>query len=476
MERGTPQDLRSARVAARVAALALVAAAALALLLTAASPARAYSGQIQWAYWWSLPGDVADEFISVAPAPGGDLYVTGIAGGTPTAGDLLMQRLKPVETNGTPLVWSQSYDNPVWQGADRGSLLVTGRRGNVTAVGTTTGRNGATDWILVSRSSSGAYRWSASYDGHGLADIPTAATRDTAGNVYVAGYSVAVASQTYDIVVRKFAAGDGHPIWTWIYRGPTKPQKLNVANGLAVDATGHAYVTGSSRDPSGIEHPILAKLTAKGRTAWVRYLKDPTGSSQIGEQVGLSNGAVYLTTTRGGASGTSILGVSRYTPAGKRVWLRTWSGPADSVAIRSFDLTFDGAGNLICGGYIQKPAFEVQAWVGSWTPAGKRRWATTYWEGDQGSRFTSVWALTADGAGNVWAAGTTKPAANQIDALAIRLSPRGKIAWVRNYDAGFGRIDDYNDVALWGKNAVVMVGRSDMGASNYDAIAVKYQR
>lgn len=459
--------------------LAMAAAAAVAMLLAAASPARAYSGQIQWVHTTTPNGAMHSIYNAVAPGPKGSVIVAGYTNySTPTSSDVLMERLRSTPLNGILVQWNGIWDSAS-HGVDAADRVVVDRSGNATAVGRLSAVGGSPHWLLVSRSAGGRFRWSASYDG-GYEDIPRAAAVDPSGNVLVAGYSLTAATNVSDLVVRKFAASDGHPLWTYKYTRFAPPQGFNEANGIAVDRSGNAYVSGTLNEDKSASQLLLLKLTPKGRLAWVRTLRNATHTSEYAFQVAAGGRGAYVAASQGGSGPDQGLLVAHYSAAGRLLWRRSWPGMAGSAELQSYSMSLDGLGNVLVAGTDRLSDGQLAGYVASWRPDGRRRYVRTYWSGVTGKRTTGFEAVVGDGAGNAWAAGFTYPTWGDgatADGLLVRLTPRGAVTWVRSYDAGFNLGDSYQGVTLSGATSVVAVGSSQSGPGGpFVGLAVRYRR
>lgn len=472
--------VRHAPLSRSVQLLVLAAVATALLALAWPNEARAYSGQIQWVYLGASPVGLGDSISASAPGPGGTVYAAGYVGFkvAPTnLGDLQVQRLGPTLSNGSPVMWSAPWDNPVAHGLETAVATTTDRSGNVVTLGKTQAGEGKEDWAVVKWSSSGQFAWAATSGAtHLSGDRGNALATDRAGNVYVAGQALLGPTAGTDLVVRKLGAADGTTLWTRSYHGAASPQGTNAAAAIAVDATGNAYVGGVSTGVGNVRQNLILKLTPGGRQAWLRTIKDPAGTADLVQRVALRGKALYVAGRLGGPGGQSIPMIARYTTGGSRVWMHTWSGLAASALTTTEALALDGQGNAILGGTTLLISNDSRGFVASWTPAGKRRWVRTYLQPGATVVRSEISALAADGAGNIWAAGSAGVSVTDTDALLLRLSPAGRVTWARIYDRGFNRYETFSTVSLFGKTSVFAGGQAWSQASDWDSLGIRYQR
>ncbi|HTZ17771.1 MAG TPA: SBBP repeat-containing protein, partial [Dissulfurispiraceae bacterium] len=309
------------------------------------------SGTYQWHTFYGGAG-TDDKAFAVAVDIQGNVYVTGVSLGSWLGDgsaapkhlysglwDIFVLKL---DTNGV-YQWHTFYGSGSVAGNDWGQAIAVDSSGNVYVTGGTydtwNGDGGALpvhqrdgsnlDIFVLKLDSNGLYKWHTIYGG-GMLDLPGGIGIDSAGFVYVSGYSqetwqgdnnrdplhaTNVEPGNYDIFVLKltdkgvyqwhaFYPGSPPPIYT-VYRAS--------ARGLAVDCVGNVYVSGTSSQnwtgPSGQNpvHPfgasfstVVLKLTSSGTYQWHTFygggapLAGYSDSSGWGITVD-NNAGLYLT-------------------------------------------------------------------------------------------------------------------------------------------------------------------------------------
>jgi hypothetical protein len=461
----------------RTVPLALLAAFLLLTAALAGSPAAAAtaSGKLLWTYTQATFGTNDDTIIAAVPGPKGSMYAASTMNDdwSPGAADLGMYRFRSTMGAGGPVVWSAIWDNPLGNLADWTHHMTADAAGNAIAAGGTYTTAQGCDWLIIKRSPGGALLWTATLNGAGhdndyLDDVAC----DGTGNVYACGM-LSVGPGQSDWVVAKFRATDGQLLWSYTYKGPAMPQKNNRASALAVNHGGYAYVTGESENAAGWNDIVVMKLTPAGSVMWTDRIDGAAGGDDRGRGVALNSGAVYVSAAAAPSGGGSEVLLVRYDASGARRWTRTWHllpGIRTSVD----DLTVDGAGNPVVCGSANVAAGQWVACVVSWTPAGKLRWATTWWDKKLSVKSAGFWAVTADAAGNVWVAGAVDVTAGVSDALLVRFRPTGKVKWVRTLDGDAHGADYFTEVVLWGKSWLFVGGRWTTTSGGADALAARY--
>jgi hypothetical protein len=357
-------------------------------------------GQHVWSTY--LGGDVNDAGSGIAVDADGYVYVTGTSGAT----------------GGT--------DSPNW-----------------TSGGFDTTFGGNWDAFVVKLSSGGAHLWSTFLGGSGY-DWGYGIAVDSSGNAYVTGYtdSSGWASGGYDTrvdgtdaFVAKISSDGTQLLWSTYIGG--NDWLVEGGNGIAVDSSGNAYVTGyteSSGWTSGGFNPVynggpkdafVVKLSSSGAHVWSTYLGG--GSSDVGYGIAVSpSGNVYVTgntnssgwtsggfdTTYNGGYGSGDAFVVKLSSGGAHLWSTYLGGVNDESG---YGIAVDVAGNAWVMGSTYSP---------DWTSGG---FDTTYNEGSSdafvarlrsggallwstylgGGASDSGYGIAVDASGHAYATGTT---------------------------------------------------------------------
>ena len=132
------------------------------------------------------------------------------------------------------------------------------------------------------------------------------------------------------------------------------------------------------------------------------------------------------------ATALALAAPARATDAGETIWTRTWGG-SESQARYTLAQACPG-GDVIVAGYITTSAARHIV-VARYSPSGRRRWIRTI--DDAGSYFDSPSGLAVDRFGNAVVVGSRQAAgSSDQDILAARITKGGRHAWRRVIDAG----------------------------------------
>ena len=174
--------------------------------------------------------------------------------------------------------WTARYAGPLGRGYAKFIKVDAG--GNVYVSGISQGTNFWPDIVTVKYDANGNELWAARYDGPGNRyDEPFGMTIDSAGNVYVNGFSQP-SSTNNDAVTIKYDT-NGNQMWAALYDGPGHGH--DQFNGVSVDGNGNVYVSGSSTDVGNTPSLTVIKYDARGNVLWVSRDNGPGGAQAIAE-------------------------------------------------------------------------------------------------------------------------------------------------------------------------------------------------
>jgi hypothetical protein len=244
----------------------------------------------------------------------------------------------------------------------QGNIILTGSVTGMARFGQESTRfAGASDIFVAKYDPKGGLVW-VRRAGSDYSDAGTAVATDKEGNVYITGdtksplsFEESAMSENgpgeWDVFVAKYTASGKH-VWHTIFGGID----IDQGTGIAVDDTGHAYVTGSFQDALPYEGCVeriadlagdifVMKLDPDGKTLWTRCY------GQMGADAGYditlnAEGNVVVTGTvasefalvgdqiMGQSTGTLDVFVAVLDPKGTLLWGRIAGGQGEENAYR----------------------------------------------------------------------------------------------------------------------------------------------
>lgn len=245
------------------------------------------AGSELWARTYTGAGGYPDEALAAAVDSAGNVIITGIVSIPPQNAIVTIK----YDAAGTQL-WLATYQCAA-AGGDWGNDIAVDNAGNIYITGSsdTIPSIGRT-FLTLKYNSSGGREWVTRYYG-GWPPTTSVDSRSMAlfenNYIYVAGYAVYSATN-YDYVVLKYNT-NGVQQWVSTYHSGVN----DLANKIALDDSGNAYVTGlASNLSSANEDAVTVKFNSAGTQQWVARYNGVTNSIDESRDVVVKNGIVYI--------------------------------------------------------------------------------------------------------------------------------------------------------------------------------------
>jgi alpha-tubulin suppressor-like RCC1 family protein/Leucine-rich repeat (LRR) protein len=381
--------------------------------------------------------------------------------------------------------------------ADRGTGIALDLSGNAYVTGSTTsadfpatnavqpGNGGSFDSFVTKLNTSGSSRIYSTYLGGSGEDVGNGIAVDLFGNAYVTGYTLSTDFPTtnavqpgsgggYDAFVAKLNPSGSSRIYSTYLGGSDN----DIGNGIAVDLSGNAYVTGRTRTnfpilnavqptQGGSDDAFVTKLNPSGSAKiYSTYLGGNGEDSGNGIAVDLSGNAYmtgYTSSTnfptlnaiQPGQGGSLDAFVTKLNPSGSaRIYSTYMGGNGDESGN---GIAVDVSGNGYVTGYTSSTNFPTlnaiqpgqsgsfDAFVTKLNPSGSARIYSTHL-GGSGNEFGN--GIAADSSGNAYITGFTtstdfptmyavQPGNGGIyDAFVTKLNPSGSAKIYSTYLGG----------------------------------------
>lgn len=353
--------------------------------------------------------------------------------------------------------WLRRYNGPA-NGSDLALAMAVDTAGNVYVTGYTDGGESRVDYTTVKYSAAGDTLWVRSYNGPGdVGDIAHDIALDDSGNVYVTGASGP------DIATIKYSPA-GDTLWVRRYHGAE--DCYNSAYAISVGDDGSVYVTGSGFDlPNDdcigtTDRMILMKYSPSGDVLWLRDYMGPSDSgASAGGHVVTASGEIVLW-----GSSLGFLTLVKYTAAGDTLWTRHYGEPGLG-SLLPVGAAVDSDGNIcIANTFYTGSSSEI---------------ATLKYDANGGILWErrhngSARAIAVDDSGNVCVTGKATIQPSSSSYTTVKYSDTGDSLWVRDY-LGPGSGGRYPDaIVVDDSGNVYVTGSSQVGSTDYDIATVKY--
>ncbi|MBN1788349.1 MAG: SBBP repeat-containing protein [Sedimentisphaerales bacterium] len=339
--------------------------------------------------------------------------------------------------------------------------------------------------------------WVATYNiGGGTSDYSEDIAVDSAGNIYVTGYS---GSDGWCVTTVKYNSA-GVQQWVRNYNYNPGSNFGDIGNAIAVDASGNVYVTGYTDNGLNNEDILTLKYLTDGTFQWAATYNGGANGYDEGHDIAVNSltGDVYVT----GRSGGNLIMI-RYSSAGAQLFTRTYGGGG------GYGIALSGSGHVYATGtngaqymtikctadlatelwyqyYGSGTAWDIavdssgDAYVtgnssGTCTTVkydnafGTQLWARSYL-----GVSSSGEAIVVDSSGNAYVAGSANNGSND-DYLTIMYNTTGVQQWANTYD-GDNDDDKAHGIAIDTNSPpnVYVTGESDHSMSQWDFATIMY--
>jgi hypothetical protein len=167
--------------------------------------------------------------------------------------------------------------------------------GDICVTGCSVNKNFGYDIATIKYDPTGNEKWISRYNSNAnllnIEDVPFGIDIDNQGNLYITGYDKSGINK--DIVTLKIDR-IGNVLWTANYQGNGGGD--DIANAIAVDDKGNAYITGYTYNlVSGYDYTTI-KYNTSGEIQWVKMFNGVGNYRDFANAIGLDKkGGVYIT-------------------------------------------------------------------------------------------------------------------------------------------------------------------------------------
>src|SRR5688572_1867641 len=322
----------------------------------------------------------------------------------------------------TPNLHWKYQDDGKSYAEDRGICTAFDNSGNIVVAGYVESGCTAIDITVIKYSPIGDTLWMATYDGSGVDgqdDQPTSLTVDTAGNIYVTGYSE---DSAFPYCVTIKYSPSGTLLWDQRYLAAT-----STGNDIEVDGTGNVYVCGF-REISNNKDFLVIKYNAAGLQQWVENYTNGNHDEALSMELD-ATGNVYVSGRQSGVNFLFDWATLKYDPSGNQVWVDVFANPTASYSEEPVKLVIDNSGNIyVCGFAPLTTISNRDFYVIKYDVAGNRTWEGSYnhtpFNGDDYPVEMDV-----DIDGNVYVIGNSIGVGTGQDICAVKFNSSGEVAW-----------------------------------------------
>jgi uncharacterized delta-60 repeat protein len=350
---------------------------------------------------------------------------------------------------------------------DEATAIVVDASGNFYVTGASVGSGGDLDYATIKYTSVGRQQWIARYNGPGnSADKAQAIAVDNAGNVYVTGWSYALAnSDNVDYATIKYNSA-GEQQWVARYDGPGNG--FDEATAIAVDESGNVFVTGDSSGSVGNLDYATIKYNSSGEQQWVARYNGPGNFADVATAIAVDTlGNVYVTGYSWGSGNNSDYATIKYNSVGQEQWVARYNGPGNDLD-SAYAIALDNSGNVYVTGFSDGSGTDLDYATVKYNSVGQQQWVARYNGPTNG--FDEAAALAVDDSGNIYVTGESLNSEANLDYATIKYNSSGEQQWVARYNGPANGNDASHAMAVDGSGNVYVTGSSEGSGTDYATI------
>jgi hypothetical protein len=427
--------------------------------------AGALPGDTLWLRSFNGPGNREERPTGAWCDRQGNVVVTGYTYRKETDYNFLVLKY---DSPGKEL-WRRMYNSPlnsedrVWASCldDSGNIYVTG--------GSIASPEAGWDYVTIKYRPNGDTAWLRRYDSpYHSDDKPAAIAVDGAGNVAVTGASQSPDNSWDYLTVKYDMRGD--TLWTRRLDGVGHGDDL--AAGIAFDPGQGLIVTGKSFNESRMPDIVTVSYDPEGKVRWRQSFTGTGMGHDIANSVAVdTRGNAYVAGSVFDFGTSYDYALVKYSPAGKLCWARTYDGPGHRVDMVSA-LRLDSRGSIcVTGQSMGAGTFSDYATV-KYDSTGETLWVRRY--NSPGNREDRAQALVVDGQDRVYVTGGSVLSGSYESYVTIAYDVRGDTLWSRSYKADGNGDSRGTVIALDQNRGVIVSGFAATKTGNQDVVTIKY--
>ncbi|MCY7409407.1 MAG: hypothetical protein LH473_03980 [Chitinophagales bacterium] len=246
------------------------------------------------------------------------------------------------DSNGNEL-W-HTYYNGTASSYDVCTAILLDASGNVFVTGTSTQTGNLNDYLTIKLNSSGTIQWTKNYDYVHLSDIPAAIVLAANNRIIVSGGS-SNSINSWDFTTLKYNAATGAQFS--VNRNSTSGSGLDFVTGIAKDANGNFYVTGSAYQTNYGYDMKTIKFDSSLTVLWTKYFDLATkndGATDI--EVDADNN-IYITGYGEESNSNREMVTVKYNSSGTQQWVQKFkplapfiNAEAKKISINPYDAVY----------------------------------------------------------------------------------------------------------------------------------------
>lgn len=360
------------------------------------------------------------------------------------------------------ILWEKTYDGAA-SSFDSPEAVVVDADDNVIVTGYA--EQGSRDFTTVKYAPDGTKLWQANYNGPDQSyDWAYDTAVDDSNNIFVVGKTL-TGSSGYDYAIVKYNP-DGIELWSETGTG-SRPGSHDFFTAVAADPNGNVIAVGNIENTGTGYDILIAKYDPDGNEVWaIPYWAAQGSYNDLANDVAVhQNGDVFVAASSGNDSGDTDFTVLKLSPAGDNNWPATYNGTGLSFDAANA-LALDSSGNVYAAGVIYDEITSGNIGIIKYDPSGKQLWLARYDGPASGLDIAYDIAVSPDDQ-YIYVAGKITNSNGDYDFVTLKYSTDGEFISAIQYDHNGGD-DEASAVAVAPDGTVYTAGTA---ADTTDAVA-----
>jgi hypothetical protein len=250
---------------------------------------------------------------------------------------------------------------------------------------------------------------------------------DSSGNAYITGYTTN-SNFSLDAITAKYSSS-GTLLWQRRYGLTTPSTHAEQSNSIAIDNTGSVYIAGLAGSSStATRDAFITKYNTNGALQWQVYfgnIDDQLSTPAIDVATDISGNAHIVTRTA-----IDDISIAKYSTSGQFLWKTALGGTS---VLRPNSIATDSSSNVYIVGSIDvstaNPPTSGSAYIAKFNSSGALQWQKRL---DLTNYVSGANTLHVDSVGNVYMGGSSLGFYNNnFLPIIVKFNPAGEILWQR---------------------------------------------
>jgi hypothetical protein len=260
----------------------------------------------------------------------------------------------------------------------------------------------------------------------------------------------------------------------WTSRWTSPGSESDWAYAIALDDSGHAYVTGKTNNVGTNDDWTTIKYLADGDTAWVRNFAGAGSANERASSIAIGlSGNIFITGYTMSSSAGDYMTI-KYRPDGDTAWTRRYNGTGNGYDFANW-VAVDDQDNVYITGYSRALSYQNDIATVKYDSSGTQLWVAQF--AGSGNYNDEGNKVIAGNDGYIYVTGTINPfgSGTRYDYVTIKYNPlNGDTIWARTYNGTADSSDIARDIEVDAIGNVYVTGSSRNIGTLSDIVTIKY--